>query len=470
MNFEPVIFWTDALVFLLIGVMVGVIFYSRKKEHLLGPWRQVVRSRLGLSTLIILMAYVSVGLLDSFHYRPPIENADSQAVKQYSAEVLSVFDKMVTPLRIQVEKSYSKPFATHLFSKETLELENGERKREYPRLDFGGRHLESPATEKWKDIIFNVALALIEAVAVSAVMTMIVATFVSRKHLEPFVHGFKRVVYGDTEIPWNVVLLTVGVLLIVLMIVVNLGGKYHILGTDQIGKDVLYLSLKSIRTGLIIGTLTTLVMLPFAVVLGIMAGYFRGWVDDIIQYIYTTLNSIPGILLIAAMVLTMHVYMDNHPDLFETISHRADMRLLFLCFILGITSWTGLCRLLRGETMKLREVDYIQSATAFGVKSSKILGKHILPNVFHVVLIAVVIDFSGLVLAEAVLSYIGIGVDPSMNSWGNMINQARLEMAREPLVWWSLLSAFFFMFTLVLSANIFSDTIRDAFDPRLRKQ
>jgi len=82
-------------------------------------------------------------------------------------------------------------------------------------------------------------------------------------------------------------------------------------------------------------------------------------------------------------------------------------------------------------------------------------------------LIAVVLDFSGLVLAEAVLSYVGVGVDPSMASWGNMINSARLEMAREPVVWWSLVSAFWFMFLLVLAANIFSDAVRDAFDPRV---
>jgi peptide/nickel transport system permease protein len=97
------------------------------------------------------------------------------------------------------------------------------------------------------------------------------------------------------------------------------------------------------------------------------------------------------------------------------------------------------------------------------------MARHILPNVMHIILIAVVLDFSGLVLAEAVLSYVGVGVDPTMDSWGNMINSARLEMAREPIVWWSLASAFVFMFGLVLSANLFSDAVRDAFDPRLRK-
>jgi peptide/nickel transport system permease protein len=165
----------------------------------------------------------------------------------------------------------------------------------------------------------------------------------------------------------------------------------------------------------------------------------------------------------------LQVYMGNHPELFETAAARADLRLLFLCIILGVTSWTGLCRLLRGETLKLRELEYIQASVAFGVGHLKVITRHVLPNVMHIVLITVVLDFSGLVLAEAVLSYVGVGVDPSMNSWGNMINSARMEMAREPMVWWPLLAAFSFMFVLVLAANLFADVVRDAFDPRLRK-
>ena len=124
----------------------------------------------------------------------------------------------------------------------------------------------------------------------------------------------------------------------------------------------------------------------------------------------------------------------------------------------------------RGESLKLREVDYVQAAVSLGVRHSTLIGRHILPNVLHIVLITVVLDFSGLVLAEAVLSYVNIGVDPTMNSWGNMINSARLELAREPVVWWSLTCAFLFMFTLVLAANLFADVVRDAFDPRLRSE
>jgi peptide/nickel transport system permease protein len=160
--------------------------------------------------------------------------------------------------------------------------------------------------------------------------------------------------------------------------------------------------------------------------------------------------------------------MDRHQDLFETVSERADVRLLALCMILGITSWTGLCRLLRGEALKLRELDYVQAARAFGVSDWRIITRHLIPNVMHIVLISVVMEFSGLVLAEAVLSYVGVGVDPSMISFGTMINNARLELARDPMVWWSLAAAFVFMFLLVLSANLFSDAVRDAFDPRVR--
>ena len=128
-----------------------------------------------------------------------------------------------------------------------------------------------------------------------------------------------------------------------------------------------------------------------------------------------------------------------------------------------------LCRLLRGETLKLREQDYVHAALSFGSNHGVIMLRHVLPNVMHIVIIVMVLDFSALVLAEAVLAYINIGVDPNMASWGNMINSARLELAREPVVWWPLGAAFFSMLGLVLPANLFADAVRDAFDPRIRQ-
>src|SRR5690606_28891729 len=118
---------------------------------------------------------------------------------------------------------------------------------------------------------------------------------------------------------------------------------------------------------------------------------------------------------------------------------------------------------------KLRELEYIQAARAFGVGSWGIMTRHLLPNVMHLVLITMVLEFSGLVLYEAVLSYLGIGVDPSMSSFGTMIDAARLEMSRDPMIWWNLVGAFFFLLTLVLAANIFSDAVQRAFDPRVRR-
>jgi len=135
-----------------------------------------------------------------------------------------------------------------------------------------------------------------------------------------------------------------------------------------------------------------------------------------------------------------------------------------------VTSWTTLCRLLRAESLKLRELEYVQAARAFGVSNVRIMLRHIFPNVMHIVLISLVMDFSGLVLAEAVLSYVGIGVDPSTTSFGTMINTARLELAREPVIWWSLCAAFVFMFALVLAANLFSDAVRDALDPHVKSR
>ncbi len=464
MPFQPVLLWTDVLIFVLLATTVAFGVYAARHEHLRAPWRQVTRRPLAMAALVILLAYVAVGLLDSLHFHERLPDR-----QQYSPEVVSVLDKLVVTLRTRVERTYSAPFATHAYSKETVEHADGRRTREYPRLKYGGAHLEDTGRQG-ADIAWRVlAASLVGFVVWCGAVAAVALVFVRNAGAERYTAALRRLLRGDTTVPWRAVLVALAALGVLVSNAASLAPYYHVFGTDQVGQDVLYKSLKSVRTGLVIGTLTTLVMLPFAALFGIMAGYFRGWVDDVIQYTYTTLSSIPAVLLIAAAILSLQVYMANHPESFDNIVARADTRLLFLCIILGVTSWTGLCRLLRGETLKLREVDYIQAAHALGVGHGSIMARHVFPNVMHIVLIAVVLDFSGLVLAEAVLSYVGVGVDPSMDSWGNMINGARLEMAREPMVWWSLAAAFVFMFGLVLAANLFSDAVRDAFDPRLRR-
>ncbi len=278
--------------------------------------------------------------------------------------------------------------------------------------------------------------------------------------------GLQWCLLRGSPLPWTASWITQAVVICLGVWLVSISRYYHVLGTDLGGADVAYQSIKGVRTGVLLGTLATLIMLPIAVTLGVMAGYFKGWVDDVVQYLYTTLSSIPGILLIAASVLLFQVYIDLHPDFFAIGLQKADARFIALCFILGVTSWSSLCRLLRAETLKISQLGYVQAAHAFGVSHRRILLRHVLPNVVHIILITFVLDFSALVLAEAVLSYIGVGIDPTMGSWGNMINGARSELSREPAIWWTLSGAFFFMFVLVLAANLFSDLVRDAFDPR----
>jgi peptide/nickel transport system permease protein len=459
---------TDVMIFFLVSMLIFLGSYMRQRPHLLGPWKSVFRRKLAMASAVILTAYVVIGLLDSVHFRKPLPDAGDSAV-QYSVETSSLLDELTSSLHNRIEKTYSAPFALYLFSKENVETADGHIIREYPRLQYGGSHLKN-VQERAADIFRTLAVVAYQSILAWAAILVLLAYFLQRNKDLSLWESCLAVLRGRTVMPWHVALYTVLLLLFIILSAAHFGTKYHILGTDKVGQDVFYLSLKSVRTGLVIGTLTTLVMLPFAILLGIAAGYFRGWIDDVIQYLYTTLNSIPGVLLIAAAILSIQVYIANHPELFETAVDRSDLRLLALCFILGITSWTGLCRLLRGEALKLRELEYIQASTAFGVRHLVILARHILPNIMHIVLIVVVLDFSGLVLAEAVLSYVGVGVDPSTNSWGNMINGARLEMAREPMVWWSLLAAFAFMFILVLAANLFSDAVRDAFDPHMHKE
>ncbi len=466
---KPVFLITDILIFGLVFVIVAFFVYAMRKPHLRKPWGQVVRSKAGVISMMVLLVYISIAILDSMHFHPKIKNSSNEGEVQHSGEIHSVFDRMVFGIRNSTEKTYSAPFAAHLFAKETVQLEDGTKIREYPRLKWGGKHLDDPVSEKNADIVKLAFTGAVKAFIAWLVLIIFLCLLLTVRGKQPYWATVKTIARGESEAPWRTIFITLLILLLVLLIGAEWASKYHVLGTDKVGEDVLYQALKSIRTGVVIGTLTTLLMLPFAIILGIMAGYFRGWIDDVIQYLYTTLNSIPGVLLIAAAVLMLNVYMGKHAEEFASLTQRADLRLLFLCLILGLTSWTGLCRLLRAETLKLREVDFVQAASAFGVGSMSTIFKHILPNMMHIVLITIVLDFSGLVLAEAVLSYINIGVDPTMNSWGNMINSARLEMAREPVVWWSLAASLFFMFTLVLFANLFADVVRDALDPRVAK-
>lgn len=447
---KPVLLWSDALIFLLVTALVLFFWRLRRDPQTRERWGQVFRSRLGMVTFTVIIAYVLVALLDSLHFRRALENPEGSSGGEvyYDNRVTSVLDVLSGGMGERFERTYSAPFALLSFEKQTMKDAAGNDIRDFPPLEHAGRHLDDPA-DKWPDVARKSAVGLGIGLLFSALLIL------------PQWWWLRGSTY-----PWHASWAVQATLVSLAAWMVYLSRYYHILGTDLGGADVLYQSIKGIRTGVLLGTLATLVMLPIAVSLGVMAGYFKGWVDDVVQYLYTTLSSIPGILLIAASVLLFQVYIDLNPDFFDVGMEKADARFIALCFILGVTSWSSLCRLIRAETLKISQLGYVQAAHAFGVSHTRILARHILPNTVHIILITFVLDFSALVLAEAVLSYIGVGVDPAMGSWGNMINGARSELSRTPTIWWTLSGAFVFMFTLVLAANLFADLVRDAFDPR----
>jgi peptide/nickel transport system permease protein len=461
---------TDVALYLLLAGLVVYVWHARRSPDLRATWRTVFRDAPAMCALVVLSVFLLLAALDSIHFRPllpPIPGAAADAPPAYSTRTYSVLDRLLIKQIEGTEKTYSAPLSYLQFTKESMEVD-GKAVRDFPRLVYGGAHLKDPAHEWVADLAIKSATGLAGGALVGLLLAATVMAWHARVRRQPFAASWRAAWQRETEVPWRAILLTIMALSLLAGWIVALWPHYHVLGTDRTGNDVLYQAIKSVRTAIVIGSLATLATLPFAIGFGILAGYFKGWVDDAIQYLYTVLSSIPGVLLIAACVLIIQVTIDKYPELYETGLERADLRLLLLCVVLGVTGWATLCRLLRAETLKLSELDYVQAARAFGVSHFGIMRRHIFPNVMHVVLIVAVLDFSGLVLYEAVLSYVGVGVDPTTASFGSMFNLARTEMSRDPAVWWNLLAAFLFMLALVLSANLFAGAVREAFDPRAR--
>lgn len=462
-----VFLWTDIFIFCLLAGVLIYGFRAARSASLRAAWATVGRRPSAMCAAMMLGVFVLLGVLDSVHYRPLLSPSAGNAPAVYSPVLRSALDDLLSLTQMgQSEATYSAPLAIRQFTKETQFID-GEAVRDYPRLKHAGTRLKQDSDYR-ADVLGRAIAGAVAGLAAGAAMAVIMVLAGLRRE-GSWRGAWRRWRRGETDIPWRAMWVMFCVLAVLAGMAVSLSLDYHVLGTDRTGNDVLRQGLKSLRTALVIGTLTTLAMLPPALVFGISAGYFRGRIDDAIQYLYTTLTSIPGVLLIAACVLMMQVYIDSNPALFPTVAARADLRLFLLCLILGLTGWAGLCRLLRAETLKLRELEYVQAARAFGLGSWRIMLRHILPNVMHIVLITMVLEFSGLVLYEAVLSYLGIGVDPTTPSFGTMIDAARLEMSRDPMIWWNLLTAFVFLLALVLSANILADAVQDAFDPRVRR-
>lgn len=221
----------------------------------------------------------------------------------------------------------------------------------------------------------------------------------------------------------------------------------HWFGTDMFGRSVLAKVIRGTQIAMSVGLAASLIAIPIGVILGALAGYFGGWVDDIITWLYTTFSSIPNIMLLISITMILG-------------------KGIFAVYIaLGLTSWVTLCRLIRGEVMKHKEREYVQAAGAIGGGHFRKLFLHILPNVTHIIIINTSLQFQFAIKSEVILSYLGLGVQGEP-SWGTMIDDAKLELSRG--VWWQLASATFAMFLVVLAFNLLGDALRDSLDPKLK--
>lgn len=221
----------------------------------------------------------------------------------------------------------------------------------------------------------------------------------------------------------------------------------HWLGTDIFGRSVLQKVIHGTQIAMSVGLISSAIAIPIGVFFGAVAGYFGGWIDELVVWFYTTFSSVPQIMLLMSIAFIL------------------GKGITTVYIALGLTSWVGLARLIRGEVMKHKDRDYVQAAGSLGAGHTRKLFKHILPNVSHIVIIFTSLQFQVAIKSEVILSYLGLGVS-GQPSWGTMIDDAKLELARD--VWWQLAGATVAMFVVVLAFNILGDSLRDALDPKLK--
>lgn len=223
----------------------------------------------------------------------------------------------------------------------------------------------------------------------------------------------------------------------------------HWMGTDALGRDVLGRLLQGARIAFRVGIITSLIAIPIGVLLGALAGYFGGKVDDFIVWLYSTFAAIPGLLFILSIAMI------------------AGKGLLGVYLGIGLTMWVGVCRLIRAEVMKQRSLPYVTAARVLGYSHARTLFRHILPNVTHVIIVAFTLRFPASISTEVFMSFLGLGVQGEP-SWGIMINNARLRLWQG--VWWEMTFVTLAVFLIVLAFNLLGDALRDAMDPRVRSR
>jgi len=227
------------------------------------------------------------------------------------------------------------------------------------------------------------------------------------------------------------------------------GCPLYLLGSDNLGRDVAQRLVQGTRIAFHVGIITSLIAIPLGVFLACLGGFFGGRIDSAVVWLCATVASMPGLLFILAVAMVV------------------GQGLLGVYLGIGLTTWVSVCRNVRGEVIKHRERAYVQAARVLGYSDARIMFRHILPNVAHIVLIAFSIRFPASVATEVFISFLGIGVQGEP-SWGIMINNARLRLWQG--VWWEMAFVTLAIFALVLAFNHLADALRDMLDPALRTE
>ena len=237
------------------------------------------------------------------------------------------------------------------------------------------------------------------------------------------------------------------------------------LGLDIEGRSVLWRTMYGARIALLIMVFASALSVGIGAILGLLAGYFGGWVDDAITWLFSTVNSIPWLLLVIAVAYILQNRQASEQAMADLrIGKQFFAGTGIVILSLGLTDWVGLCRLLRGEVIKLRDMDFVVAGRAIGLGHTRIMLKHILPNTVHLIIITLSLGAVGYVQAEVVLSFLGLGVT-SLPSWGRMIDDSKLELLRGD--WWEVTAATVAILVISLALNLLGDALRDALDPKL---
>lgn len=228
------------------------------------------------------------------------------------------------------------------------------------------------------------------------------------------------------------------------------------LGTDRQGRSIATRAVYSIKVAIQIGLVVAIVSVVMGTLIGAAAGYFGGWIDSAVIWLFSTLQSVPDLVLLAVLAIMFT------GSVFDDVS-KPFLSLVPVYVAMSLTFWIGPCRVIRGETMKLKELEYVQAATAIGFSRGYILIRHILPNTVHLAFINFSLLFIAAIKFEVVLSFLGLGVKVGP-SWGRMIQDSTQEVINHSF--WQIGAATAFMFVLVLAFNVVSDALQDAFDPK----